>query len=69
MHHFFKRNADKWFSDSKRRAMLIELRTLAQDFEDGDRILVSIYEPLWHKLGLTQEMAQREFEKLVAGVS
>ena len=48
--------------------MLDELRALAQAFQDGDRILVKIYEPLWHKLGVTEEMARREFEKLKAGV-
>jgi hypothetical protein len=64
MHHFFERNADKWFSDVGRRAMLDELRALAQAFQDGDRILVKIYEPLWHKLGVTEEVVRRELEKL-----
>ena len=64
MHHFFEKNAAKFFSDEGRRAMLDELRSLAQLFQDGEGILVGIYEPLWHKLGLTEEVLQREMEKL-----
>jgi hypothetical protein len=68
MHHFFERNADKWFSDVGRRAMLDELRALAQAFQDGDRILVKIYDPLWHKLGVTEEVVRRELVKLKGGI-
>ncbi len=68
MHHFFERNADKWFSDARRRAMLDELRALAQAFQDGNHILEELYQPLWHKLGVTEEVVRRELEKLKTGV-
>jgi hypothetical protein len=68
MHQFFDRNADKWFSDVGRQAMIDELRALAQAFQDGDRILKKIYEPLWHKLGVTEEVVRRELEKLKDGI-
>jgi hypothetical protein len=68
MHHFFEENAAKWFSKSGRCSMLDELRNLAKKFQDGDRILTGIYEPLWHKLGVTKEIADREYEKLKSGI-
>ena len=68
MHHFFERNSDKWFSNGGKCAMIDELRALAQAFQVGDRILVKIYEPLWHKLGVTEEVVHRELEKLKGGI-
>ncbi len=46
--------------------MLGELRSLAQSFQDGEKILVGLYEPLWSKLGLTEDILQKEMEKLKA---
>jgi hypothetical protein len=69
MHHFFSDNSAKWFGETSRRAMIDELRDLAQAFQDGDRMVVSLYEPLWAKLGVTEEIVARELQKLKAEVS
>jgi len=55
VHHFFFLNAEKWFKDDARRAMIDELRDLANVFRAADVVAKAIYEPLWKKLGLSQE--------------
>lgn len=64
MHHYFERNSTKLMSERGRREMLDELRQIAQAFQDGDHALVRTYEPLWHKLGMTDEVMQRELERM-----
>jgi hypothetical protein len=68
MHHFWSENSDKCMADVSRRGVIDELRDLAQAFQDGDRELVNIYEPLWTKLGISEEIVQRELDRLRAGI-
>jgi|HubBroStandDraft_1064217.scaffolds.fasta_scaffold43834_4 hypothetical protein len=67
MHHFFPKNSMKTATDQGRRDVLDELRSLAQTFQDGDHLLVSIYEPLWEKMGMTQEMIEHGLRQIMAG--
>jgi hypothetical protein len=64
MHHFFQRNSQKFLSEAGRRSILDELRQIAQAFQDGDHILADIYEPLWAKCGIGEELIQQEFERM-----
>jgi hypothetical protein len=69
MHHFFERNSEKWYGDASRRAMIDELRDLAQAFQDGDHMIVDLFKPLWARLGVTEESIQREMQKLMSEAS
>ena len=65
-HHFFERNSLRLLSESGRRAILDELRQIAQAFRDGDRILVGFYEPLFAKFGIEHEEIERELDRMRA---
>lgn len=65
-HHFFERNSLKLLSELGRRAVLDDLRQIAQAFRDGDRILVGFYEPLFAKFGIGREEIERELDKMRA---
>lgn len=69
MHSFFQKNSEKLLSEQGRRAVLDELREMAQAFQDGDKILTDIYEPLWAKCGISQDMVDQEIQKMRAAAS
>ena len=66
MHSFFQKNSHKLLSEYGQRAVLDELRQMAQVFQDGNKILTDIYEPLWAKCGISQDMVDQEIQKMRA---
>lgn len=65
MHHFFYKNSFHMITYVGRRKILDELRLLAQAFQKADRALRKIYEPLWRRIGMTDEMMQKAYDELL----
>lgn len=69
VHRFFERRSEDFMSDAGRLEMLSELQQTTRLFQEVDAAVVGVREPLSQKLGITQELAQQELDKMLARAS
>ena len=65
-HQFFADNAENSLCETGRRKMIDQLRLLSQEFIDADKELTALTRALSRTIGVTEEMIQREFGKMLA---
>jgi len=64
-HTFFAEHAQEFMSAGGRIRMIDELRAATEQFQAVDRAITALREPLSTRLGITKDVAQREFDRLV----
>jgi hypothetical protein len=65
VHHYFWERAGHFLTDKGRKSMIDELREIAEFLNTIDHKLTEISLRWTEKNGITQEILQKEFEKLV----
>lgn len=65
-HRFFARRSEDFISNAGRVEMIEELHQAAVLFEEVNAALTAIREPLSQKLGLSQDLVERELDRMVA---
>jgi hypothetical protein len=65
-HSFFADHSEDMLSDVGRLEMIAWLRRAVVVMSEADRDVTDLRKPLWGALGVTQEMAQAEFDAAVA---
>ncbi len=65
-HKFFARRSEDFMSDAGRVEMIEELRRATVLFEEVDAGVTAIREPLSQKLGISQDLAKQELDKMRA---
>ena len=63
-HHYFREHAEDFVSEVGRQEMKEELQGIISKFKNADKILDSIYLPLWEKYGVNEEFIERELEQM-----
>ena len=66
VHRYFRERAEDFISETGRREMMTELRSILSEFTKADEILTSLYLPLWEQYGVSEAFVQTEFERMVA---
>jgi len=64
-HRFFARRSEDFMSDTGRVEMIEELRTAALLLDEVDAAVTAIREPLSRKVGVSEELARSELEKML----
>jgi hypothetical protein len=65
VHHYFWERAGHFMTNKGRQSMINELREIAEFLDRVDRDLTEIVLQWTERNGITQEILQREFEKLI----
>lgn len=65
-HRFFARRSEDFMSDAGRVEMTEELRDTTHLFEEVDAAVTAIREPLSERLRVSQDVAQKELDKMLA---
>ena len=65
-HRFFARRTEDFMSDTGRGEMIEELRAVALLFDEVDAAVTTIREPFSRKVGISEELARNELEKMLA---
>lgn len=66
VHRFFARRSEDFISDAGRVEMIEELRKATLLFEEVDAAVTAIREPLSQRLGISQDIAKKELDKMLA---
>ena len=64
-HDFYAEHAGHFMTETGRQAMIELLRALIDLFQRADAACLPIYEPLMRKMGVAQEIIDREAEKMI----
>ena len=65
IHHFFRERAKKFMSSDGREQMLCEIDECRELFYTADKRLETIVEPLRRKAGITDELLERVYQRLL----
>lgn len=63
-HHYFRDRAEDFVSLSGQHEMKREMQQFVARFTEADRVLTSLYQPLWDKYGVTEDYIQAQMEEL-----
>jgi hypothetical protein len=66
MHHFFRERAVHFMADAGRSQMIDELTEIADSLQIADKVVIAVYDSLARILGVTDDVLDREFDKLHA---
>ena len=64
-HHFFKEHAENFISNTGKHEMKKELQSIITKLNKADVLLTEIYTPLWVKYGITEEVIENDYNKLL----
>jgi len=64
VHHYFRNHAEDFVSEVGRTDMKKELQDIISKFRNADKLLDSIYLPLWEKYGVTEEFIENELTEM-----
>lgn len=64
-HHFFKNHAENFISNTGKHEMKRELQSIIKKLNIADILLTEIYTPLWVKYGITEEVIENDYKKLL----
>ena len=66
MHHFFRERAVQFMANGGRWQMIDELTEITNDLKFADTVIIAVYDNLRRVLGVTDEILDREYAKLMA---
>ena len=65
-HDFYAEHAGHFMTEMGRKAMIERLRELIDLFQRADQACQPIYAPLMQRMGVTQEIIDKEAEKMIS---